>query len=773
MIAKHVLAKRAAKSNFSKLVKYMIAPLSKNERVGEVTVTNCESASAEVAILEVLNTQAQNRRAQGDKTYHLMISFANGEFPASSVLQAIEKRVCAVLGFSDHQRVSAVHHDTDNLHVHIAINKIHPTRYTMHEPFNAYFKLGQICTKLEAEFGLEKVNHTATKSMGESLAMDMERNGKVDSLIGWVKRECAEQIHAAKSWADLHRVLGENGLSIKRRGNGLVIVAENGVMVKASSISRDFSRSELEERLGSFMPRGDAQNAATTKKYGKRPIASGVKTDELFARYTSVQQQSRLSRADEWAKARARKNRLIEDTKRSGRLKRAAIKLISTAGTTRKLLYAVASKSLRDEIGTINQVYRKERQEIYQRFQRRSWADWLRAEALSGDAEALNALRDRSVRKSGKGNSLHGMPSQERRTFANRTDSVTSRGTVIYASAGCAIRDDGERLQISRGADRAGLQAALRMAVDRYGVLISVNGSAAFRQQIAAAAAAANLNVCFDDTELELRRQQLTACVTTKEKQYEQHSNPGRAGQRRARRARREAVRAAAGSRAGSGHGNLHPFGAKSHPGKSGQAPPPESRNRVRELSELGMVHVAQGGEVLLPGHVPNHMEHKGPEPHHQLRRDLRGPGILARKPSIARVGAAPPPSSKDRLLPLSSLGKIVIGEPDVSAAELEPEATTPKTLPAEKYVFEREQKRCKGFDIPKHSHYSHSMGGVFSYAGIRVVDGQALVLLLREGEISVLEIDSTAAKRLKRKALGVQLSVSATGGVTAKGRGR
>ncbi|MGF2043786.1 relaxase/mobilization nuclease domain-containing protein, partial [Staphylococcus aureus] len=28
----------------------------------------------------------------------------------------MEDRICAGLGFAEHQRVSAVHHDTDNLH---------------------------------------------------------------------------------------------------------------------------------------------------------------------------------------------------------------------------------------------------------------------------------------------------------------------------------------------------------------------------------------------------------------------------------------------------------------------------------------------------------------------------------------------------------------------------------------------------------------------------------------------------------------------------------
>lgn len=86
MIAKHVPAKGTAKSSFSKLVKYMIAPLAKNERVGTVTVTNCQADGAVMAIPEVLNTQSQNTRAIGEKTYHLIISFRAGEVPDAAVL---------------------------------------------------------------------------------------------------------------------------------------------------------------------------------------------------------------------------------------------------------------------------------------------------------------------------------------------------------------------------------------------------------------------------------------------------------------------------------------------------------------------------------------------------------------------------------------------------------------------------------------------------------------------------------------------------------------
>ena len=128
MIAKQVPMKSVKKSDFAELVKYITNAQQKAERVGGVTVTNCQSDRPDAAIFEVINTQVQNTRAESDKTYHLIVSF-RGDEPDETTLNAIEARICGALGYGDHQRVSAVHHDTDNLHIHIAffLNDTAPT----------------------------------------------------------------------------------------------------------------------------------------------------------------------------------------------------------------------------------------------------------------------------------------------------------------------------------------------------------------------------------------------------------------------------------------------------------------------------------------------------------------------------------------------------------------------------------------------------------------------------------------------------------------------
>lgn len=87
--------------------------------------------------------------------------------------------------------------------------------------------------------------------------------------------------------------------------------------------------------------------------------------------------------------------------------------------------------------------------------------------------------------------------------------------------------------------------------------------------------------------------------------------------------------------------------------------------------------------------------------------------------------------------------------------------------------MAEREAKRLKGFDIPKHSRYTDGMGAL-TFAGIRNVEGHTLALLNREESVLVLPIDPATARRLSRIAVGDSVSVTPWGSIKmSKGRSR
>ncbi len=730
MIAKHVPMRSVGKSDFAGLVKYITDEQGKSERLGNVQATNCQAETMQAVIGEVLATQHINTRAESDKTFHLLVSFRPGEKPGADTLKAIEERICAGLGYGDHQRVSAVHHDTDNLHIHIAINKIHPTRNTMHEPFQSYRTLGELCQVLERDYGLESDNHQSKCTIAEGRAADMERHAGIDSLVGWIKRECLDEIRGALTWTELHQVMSDNGLELRQRANGFVIVAGDGTMAKASTVARDLSKPKLEERLGVFVPSQEQiDRKQAQREYGKQPLRSRMNTVELYAKYKNEQQTLVVTRKADLERLRDWKSSKVEAAKRSSRLRRASIKVLGQNRANKKLLYAQASKSLRADIQAINREFQIKRGGLSDTHRRRTWADWLKKEALRGNAEALAALRAREAAQGLQGDTVKG-EGGAKPGHSPVMDNITKKGTIIYRAGKSAVRDDGDKLQVSREVTAMGLVEALRLAGERYGNRITVNGSTDFKARIIRAAVASRLPITFADPELERRRQSL---LTNEGTHDGSNRNRGRTGRGAGRVGSGAATdqhtgrRGGGGAERGPGRAGAGAPGGQLKPnvGRIGRVPPPQSQHRLRGMSELGVVRIAGRSEVLLPRDVPRDVEQQGAKSDHKLRRPLSGPR--------ARV--------------------------------------TPEALAAaDKYIAEREGKRAKGFDIPKHCRYNGEEGA-FNYAGSRSIEGHSLALLKRGDDVLVLPVDPVTARRVKRVSIGASVTVNAKGSITTKGR--
>jgi hypothetical protein len=454
----------------------------------------------------VVATQCLNTRARGDKTLHLLIAFPPGEEPGAEVLERIEAELCAGLGLGEHQRLSAVHHDTDHLHVHVAINLIHPERRTRHEPYRAYWKLGRRCAALEVEHGLVRVQHEAQRRVGEGRARDLELHSGMESLLGWVRRECGEELRLASSWAELHARLCANGLELVPRGNGLVVRSGEGTAIRASGIGREFSKGQLEARLGPFEAAAGGARVPPVRTYVKRPLPL-PNTAGLYAQYQAerAQHQSERDRAVE-ALRRARSQRM-ETAWQSNRGRRRLVRTVGRGRLAKRMLYGQARRALRTELRSIGRRYREERKRLTERSPQRSWLDWLQGRALAGDAAALAALRARRVR--GRGGPTLGGPAVPNVRASVSAEHVTKRGTVVYGAALRGVRDEGERLAVTRAVTPAGLRAAVALAIERYGNRIEVNGPPEFREQVVRMAAGLGGPTLFADPALERRREAL------------------------------------------------------------------------------------------------------------------------------------------------------------------------------------------------------------------------------------------------------------------------
>jgi hypothetical protein len=231
-------------------------------------------------------------------------------------------------------------------------------------------------------------------------------------------------------------------------------------------------------------------------------------TRALYARY----QQDRLTRTQgrtlALAEARARKTTHIDAAKRAGQIKRATIKLNRPGRMTKRLLYMQVSQSLRSEIRQSVERHRRDCVAITARYTRLMWVDWLRQQAFAGDEEALRALRARDAARGLTGDTITAVGTRlVAAVVGANQDSITKQGTIIYRVGLSAVRDDGTRLQVSREVTNDGIDAALRLAIKKYGTTIAVSGSDAFKCRVAEVAAHSRLTIRFDDPTLEQQRQ--------------------------------------------------------------------------------------------------------------------------------------------------------------------------------------------------------------------------------------------------------------------------
>lgn len=497
MIAKKFSMEDSRKSNFRSLSNYITSNQQKAHRVLNVAVTNCSSDEVKWAVLEIMAVQQANTRAQSDKTYHLMVSLPHGEKPDVTTLLKIEDEYCKGLGFAEHQRISAIHEDTDHLHIHIAINKIHPQKLTIKEPYYDYLKLGEISQELEITHKLTPTNHERKQTSSQARAVDMEKYSGQESLMNWIKRECGPELEQVGTWHDLHAVAAQHNLEVKQRTTGLVFVSlESGIMVKGSSVSRKLSKGALQKRLGEFEEKAIAEdNVQLRKSYSKPPVIPPDKG--LFGSYKFEQGRLKCKRAEALAISRAEKNSKIAKLKEKKRLIRQRLKGL---GLGKQKNYAKLQKKIDLEIKKLQQHYKAKRASIHKATKPATWTDWLKMQAKARNLAAIAELRKEGSAAL-RGNQIHYTAPV---ALPFNIDNVTKKGTINYLCVGGMVaKDNGESLTLTNN-NNDDLLAILKIMADSQ-QNINATGSREFRNQIVTLVADNNLPLTLIDPVLQNR----------------------------------------------------------------------------------------------------------------------------------------------------------------------------------------------------------------------------------------------------------------------------
>ena len=344
-------------------------------------------------IAEVQDVQALNTRVASNKSYHLVVSFRPEDEArlTPDILRDIERRFTQALGLSEHQRHCAIHTDTQNIHMQIAYNFIHPVTLNRNDHPWDYNKHDALCREIEREYGLT-VDNGMEKERGQrnERAIALEAQQGVQSFDSYVRERAAPilaALDAAKNWQDLHKELHRHGLEIRPKGNGLIIKSRHGKQaLKASDVDRRLSKSHLEKVLGAYQPPMPIL-VKEESRYRSKPIQRSPVGEALYARY-QAEAAERKQQADA---EKARQAETLTVIREKWRQQRTEVEKSTMLKQNRRNLIQYARKKEAAELAEAKaRLHQEQAAPPYE-----SWNDFLRRHADQGDETALAVLRSR------------------------------------------------------------------------------------------------------------------------------------------------------------------------------------------------------------------------------------------------------------------------------------------------------------------------------------------------------------------------------------------
>ena len=220
---------------------------------------------------EMIALSAEAVRSK-DTVTHYLLSWRAGEHPSPAQVEEAVSIVLRELGLAEHQAIYGLHLDTDNYHLHILVNRVHPDSLKVIKP-NKGFDIeaghraiariehvqgwereqnGRYWVLENGELGREHINAGKTREPDQS-KRDMENRTGEKSAARIAIEDAAPILKQASNWQQLHKELAAKGMRYVKTGSGAIIfVGEVGV--KASQADREASLSKMQKRLGLYEP---------------------------------------------------------------------------------------------------------------------------------------------------------------------------------------------------------------------------------------------------------------------------------------------------------------------------------------------------------------------------------------------------------------------------------------------------------------------------------------------------------------------------------------
>ncbi len=562
MLAK-VPAKRADKrSSFASLNKYISGDKLDRE-TGEILrsaedvrlETNC--LSAHTASAEMRAAADANPRVK-DPVYHCILSWQAGEHPTDEQVIEAAKAAQKAVGMEGHQYVYAIHRDTDNAHVHMMLNRVHPDTAKSVYPDRDFYKLDKCMREVELKQGwahdkgphevkngrIVRAEQIAEAPPLPTKAKDFEAATGHESLITYAQSVKADALEAVKkgSWQELHSTLRKHGLEIKEAGQGFKIYSltdKTQTPIKASDMAGELGGGKLKKALGTYeKPLRVVESQAPERTYNKYRERTAEKQAERDAA-RDARAEARRDLRTRFDKFRAEQP-IDTDAEARKDARRAALKLLSAEARAARAKikaqhYGPDVEKAMLSVAAMEAVQKRERLKAQHKAERMAekaagYRAWVGDQAEKGDAAALSQLKGwqydeqrkrKAAEKAEDEAAARAALQSEARGYYDPepptpfTDGITWKadrktGDVLYQLNGKdALKDTGRQVAVLAQQDEQTIAAGLLLAAQKFGSNLTLTGSPEFQKLAIETAVKNGLLVTFADPANEKYRQAL------------------------------------------------------------------------------------------------------------------------------------------------------------------------------------------------------------------------------------------------------------------------
>ncbi|SMO38209.1 relaxase/mobilization nuclease domain-containing protein [Fodinibius sediminis] len=254
--------------------------------------------------------------------FHYAIAWAHEDTPSREQMLEVADRWLEHMGLEEYQVQIASHQDKPYHHLHLAINRVHPTKHTAWDRWQYKTRSETLLKELEQEFGWEVVpgkhhpdlgqdmdgrapeqweTHQQQKVKGQAAELGLDP-AQIDGRSVMERANAIKgQLFRADSFTEFDRALAEQGLWLETARNKKgMLITDGRHRIKASDVSRQLSGPKLEETYGESLPKYVDRREGHVDERGSLQLAvdwkSGLQEAALERReqqLTSRQQAAR------------------------------------------------------------------------------------------------------------------------------------------------------------------------------------------------------------------------------------------------------------------------------------------------------------------------------------------------------------------------------------------------------------------------------------------------------------------------------------------------